>query len=89
VTERGRDNLRIAIKVLALFATGLGILFLVHLAGVVYPSREPIDIYPSRPSTGQVALSVVYVGLFFLTFLVPVLVLRRELQKRRKPKGWK
>lgn len=85
VTARGRDNIRIAAKVLAIFIFGLAILLLMNAVGVVYPSRGPMDGLSPELSGGDRVLSAVYVIVSFLTFLLPLLVLRQELRKRRNP----
>jgi hypothetical protein len=85
VTTRGRDNVRIAIKVLAIFVFGVGVMLLMHVTGIIYPSRSPTDDLSPELSASDRVLSGLYVIVSFLTFLLPLLVLRQELRKRRKP----
>ena len=84
VTTRGRDNIRIAVKVLVIFIFGLAILLLMNLSGVIYPQRDPMSGLSPELSSGDRVLSGVYVIVSFLTFLLPLLVLRQELRKRRR-----
>ena len=85
MTTRGRDNIRIAVKVLVIFLFGLAILLLMNLSGVIYPQRDPMSGLLPELSSGDRVLSGAYVIVSFLTFLLPLLVLRQELRKRRKP----
>jgi len=87
VTKRGLDNVRIATKVLVYFVVPLGLLFALQTFVLVSPSAKPeFDVFPEEPTTLQKVGLAVYVVLLFITFALPLLVLRRELQKRRDQK---
>jgi hypothetical protein len=80
------DNLRIAIKVTSYFVVLLGLVFFLSLA-LANSGKEinnPLGIYPEEPTGLQLIVSVLFAGLVLLTFVLPLLVLRRELQKRKE-----
>jgi hypothetical protein len=87
VTERGYDNVRIATKVLTYFVVGLSILLVVQRYIALPPAPSELGIYPDQPSLAQKVGGAVYVLLLFFTFVLPLLVLRRELQRRRRSKN--
>ena len=69
------------------FVVPLGVLFLLHLLDVGPTSHQPaIEIYPPKPSLTEQIFSGLYFVLLFVTFVLPLLVLRKELQKRRTRK---
>ena len=87
MTERGRDNARIATKVFIFFVVPLALLFLLHVFGVAPESRQPgMELFPATPSITEQIFSGLYFVLLFVTFVLPLLVLRKELQKRRTRK---
>ena len=87
MTERGLDNVRIATKALIYFVVPLGLLFGVHTFVLVSPPQQPdFEVFPEEPSRIQTIGFAAYVILLFITFTLPLLVLRRELQKRRDRK---
>jgi hypothetical protein len=85
VSGRARDNLRIAAKVLAIFAVLLGMLFVVRTVALsVRPEVAAGDPFSRRPSAPEVIANTAYAVFLFLTFLVPLLVLRGELRRRKR-----
>ena len=87
VTERGRDTARIAIKVVIFFIVPFGLLYSLHSLGLVPASRQwDVEPDPSKPTVAEMIVSGLYFVLLFVTFVLPLLVLRRELQKRRARK---
>lgn len=85
MTERALDNIRIASKVLAFLAVPLGLLWLVTVFGIFFPS-SPVrssDVYPADTSELEEFFAILTIIGVLLTFALPILVLRRELQKRK------
>ncbi len=78
MTERSRDNLRIAAKVIGVFIVLLGMLFLVRTVAMNVRT-EP----SGQPSTSELIANAVYALFLFLTFIVPLMLLRSELRRRR------
>jgi len=86
MSEKTADNLRIAIKVTSYFVVLLGLVFFLSLA-LANSGKEinsPLGIYPEEPTGLQLIVIVLVAGLVLLTFVLPLLVLRRELQKRKE-----
>lgn len=85
MSRRGRDNVRIAFKVLGTFTVLLiGLLIVRTVALSLRPEVMPADIFTHRPSSVELAANTTYAIFLFLTFLVPLLVLRYELRKRKR-----
>jgi len=85
MSETAAENLRLAIKVTSFFVVLLGLVFLFSfvLAYVGKENNDPLGI-SDEPTGSQLVLDVLFIGLVFLTFVLPLLVLTRELQKRRQ-----
>lgn len=85
MSGRALDNLKIAAKVLAVFAVLLGMLFVVRTVALsVRPDVLPADPYAYQPSTAEAIANAIYAMFLFSTFVVPLLVLRSELRRRRR-----
>jgi len=86
MSERSTENLRLAIRVTSIFVVLLGLVFVFSLV-LSYAGKEnnnPLGIYPEEPTGSQLVLGVLFISVVLLTFVLPLLVLRRELQKRRQ-----
>ncbi len=81
MTERGLDNIRIATKVLASFVVPLGIVFLLIILWVYFGlhAKIPVEMDPQDVTV----LDVLFFILVLLTIVLPIVMLRRELQKRK------
>ena len=84
MSARGRDNLRIVLKVLSTFIILLGLLYAVYLVTWPIVSTQPSVGEPGEVSGAAKIANAVYAVFFFLTFIVPLLVLRGELRRRKQ-----
>ena len=84
MSPRGRDNLRIAAKALFTFLVLLGLLYVTHLITSPIVATQPSVGTPGEVTTAGKIASAVYGLSFFLTFVVPLLVLRSELRGRKR-----
>ena len=85
MSGRTRDNLRIAAKVVGVFAALLGMLFVVRVVAMsVRPDFPVDDPFARQPSAAEMIANTVYAIFLFLTFVVPLLVLRSELRRRKR-----
>jgi hypothetical protein len=84
VSSRGGDYVRIAAKVLGTFLMLLGLLYVTYLVTWPIVSTQPSVGLPGEVSTAGKIASAVYGLFFFLTFMVPLIVLRHELRKQKQ-----
>lgn len=84
MSPRRRETIQIATKVLATFLVLLGLLYVVYLITSPIVATEPAVGMPGETSTAGKIASAAYGLFFFLTFMVPLIVLRHELRRRKQ-----
>lgn len=84
MTERSLDNIRIATKVLTVSVIPLGVLI---LASVIFefvrPEEKVTGFYREELSDLEIAYTIVTWILLGLSVVLPAIIVRRELQKRK------
>ena len=78
------DNLKIAAKVVTTFIVLLGLLYVVHSVTSPIVSAQYSGAYPGELSGAAKVAGAVYAIFLFLTFVVPLLVLRSGLRQRKR-----
>jgi len=91
VTERQLDNIRIATRALTYFVVSMGLYFVSAFATsfflVRYEASE--DIYPHEASNIELFLSFLLLLPLFLAFVLPIIVVVREIRDRKERQNLK
>lgn len=77
-------NIKIATKALlwCLIPFGMFYLFWI-LVAVIRPEKPSVSIFPEELSYFELTMTVISIILLVLTIVLPVIVLKREIQKKK------